>query len=298
MPAHEALTRRDQFQVKNQLKQDKEDKKKTKEETNKTKAKKNNKKGESKKKVKQTKQSSNKKEKGDHKARGRSTQKTESQGSSKTRSTTVSRGKRTTLTGVSSRSAKASRVAKAFQNRKADTDDTPSLETPAQPATTVPSRKRLRQKTPEQDLSAATAVEVQPKGAAKTKAKAKATPKAKTPKAKAAAYTRRQRKAQEEYIPYPHMKARVEEILLQCQTKGKCCEAHSPDVLDLAKNDANSDFQKSIYWSRQAVGLKVPRDQLPVAERGTGNKPKQICYFGGGPCAYVNMALMDHYVPS
>lgn len=278
VPAHEALTRRDQFQVKNQLKQDKDNKKKTKEEANKTKTKK----GSSKKnKVKETKH--NKKGKGANKARGRSSQKNQSQGSSKTRSTTVSRGKRATLTGVSSRSVKTQRVAKAWKqgNDKESTH--------AQPEATVESRKRLRQKTPDHEFSAGTAVKAvhtqDAKAPVKAKAKAKSSPK-------------KQPKAKEEYVPYDDVQARVEEILLQCQYKGKCCEDHSPDVLALAQNDQNSVFQKSIYWTRPAVGLKVPPDQLSPEKRGNGKKPKQICYFGGGPCAYVNMALMNEYVPS
>lgn len=283
VPAHEALTRRDQFQVK---KQDKDNKKKTKEEANKTKTKK----GSSKKnKVKETKH--NKKGKGANKARGRSSQKNQSQGSSKTRSTTVSRGKRATLTGVSSRSVKTQRVAKAWKqgNDKESTH--------AQPEATVESRKRLRQKTPDHEFSAGTAVKAVHTQDAKAPVKAKAKAKS-SPKAKAAACTRKQPKAKEEYVPYDDVQARVEEILLQCQYKGKCCEDHSPDVLALAQNDQNSVFQKSIYWTRPAVGLKVPPDQLSPEKRGNGKKPKQICYFGGGPCAYVNMALMNEYVPS
>lgn len=327
IPEHSPVTRRLQFQTKNVLKAAAEAKKQTKQEkaAAKAQAKKDGKDG-----------AKPGKSKPENASPKRKTKKTTSKAKThRAGEEVVQRGSRTTRGGrVSPRKVKAKRVSRAMKLRKqveaseagvsgkraleGNTLEEPAKRTRAPKSTGDGKGETRRQSTAAPETQKATA-----KTQAKAKAKSKATPKA---KGKAAARRdaakheadgqnspeeneavlepgaskrktepSRKKQLQEAAQPDPAVTDKILEILDEC-SKTSC--QHSEAVQGLAGN-RDQTFQKSIYWSRHAVGLKVPTWILPrEMQRSSTLGMQQIAYFSDGPCTYANLFLANSMVCS
>ncbi|CAJ1372108.1 unnamed protein product [Effrenium voratum] len=91
--------------------------------------------------------------------------------------------------------------------------------------------------------------------------------------------------------------------LLAKETLEKCNRQNGTGNCEGCEPAALADcYQWSIYWTRQAVGVKVRTDLLGKAKYKQSKKNgkkllfKQVAYFAGGPCTCVNIALAEKWV--
>lgn len=315
IPEHSPITRRDQFQMRNSLKKEREDKKKARNEKEPA-PKRKNKKGKPGSKEKKTKTNkSSPKSKAAPKPRGRPRKVAvvEDEGNPDSAKPTPSKSKTGKVSKATAkpdkRIAKCRRVAKAFRDRQATAVADPEESEVAEPSPSQAGPSKRRKVVEPQEPSAGT---VSPdkttkkntnKGPAKTKETGKkAAPKSRAKKSKeadeeAAPKPRGNKSKKEPVHPCEELTSKITKILSECKGDWNQCENHSQDILALAENHDPS-FQKSIYWNRTAVGLKVPLKMLAKDQRKNNSKKtlQQVCYCGGGPCNYANLAIMDAWV--
>ena len=117
--------------------------------------------------------------------------------------------------------------------------------------------------------------------------------KVKAPKAKAKAKSKSKGSTQsptlvDSVVPTLRM------LLKECYVPDCKCECDHMGFEVPQYSDEN--VQLSIYWTRNAVGVKMKESSLPQHIRKNKAVWQQISYFGSGTCPYVNIALADHYV--
>lgn len=322
IPEYSPITRREQFQMRNALKKEREDKKKTKNEKAPAPKRKSRKgtKGSTEKKKRQTKPSPKSKAAPKSRGRPKKVAVVEDEGnpdSAKPTPSKTKKGKASKATAKGNKRVnKCRRVKKALLSRFATAVADPEKREVAEPSPESPEMQCTSQSIPSkrrkvvqpQEPSAGTvspdkATKKNPtKGPAKTKETSKKAAPKSAKKSKQAhgedAPKHRGKKSMKEPVhPCEELTGKITKILSEC--KGDCnqCENHSEDVLALAENN-DPNFQKSIYWSRTAVGLKVPLKMMAKDQKTEKDKNplQQVCYFSGGPCNYANLAIADAWV--
>lgn len=260
VPTHQPITRRNQFQCKKTIKEEK-DAKKTEKKTSKKADKEESKKDSKKKK--------------NRKAKGK---------------TSKAKGvKKHKKCKAGKRKSKAKRVTNAQKKRRVvheeDRGDSAELD---QPVPEDPKAPKGEVKQPP-----ATPKMAQQKNSGKPKGKKG---KGKNSKEKA---PKRQRKPKEpaiEAVVDQAFKVKTKKILCKCyHPEHKCLSDHSDIEVPLWSDK----LQLSVYWTRKAVGVKAVRDALPARFQKKGKakgKWQQIAYISGGPCTYVNVELAHTWV--
>ncbi len=264
IPEHSPITRRKQFQVKNSLKQEKDDKK----EKAKAKAK--------------------AKASAGPKARGRpkkDTQEVEETVSEKKRLAKQARKKKVkAMRRANKRKEKAKRVAAAKAKANQKQSDKPTLE--QKDAGKVKGSKRKAQES--KNDTRKTKDDNKKDDNKKEKGNSKKVGGAKT---------------KDLSQPQPaqvdeDVKTQLLSILGECEGGGECGECHSDWVKNL-QWCPNQTYRFSNYWSRNSVGLVCKKELLPEEfQKSSKSADQEIKYFGGGDCIFVNMAMMTDLVTS
>ena len=106
----------------------------------------------------------------------------------------------------------------------------------------------------------------------------------------------KQKKKAAQPTPCPRIMKLLEYTLADCKESHCVHPKFAPVKMD------SKQFQLSVYWSRNAVGVKVLKSALPGGKQKKnkqgGTKWSQVAYFGcKTSCVYSNIVLAHEYVP-